>query len=230
MTQAIHVNGVTKTFLRPLIPIRSLQDRLLHPHATEIMRIDALKDVTVTVQKGEWIGCYGPNGSGKTTFLKTVAGLLRPSSGDVNVQGTMSPFFELGIGFHPEKQAYENIRLHGMLLGLRKHEIRDMTRRVLDFAGIGRHAELPMKCYSTGMRLRLAFASSIEAKADIYLFDEIFAVGDADFKKKCQRHFEDLKTAGKTVLIVSHDRERLQELCDRVLFFREGTVSETDQT
>ncbi|MDD5055488.1 MAG: ATP-binding cassette domain-containing protein [Candidatus Peribacteraceae bacterium] len=221
----ICVRGVSKTYHRRIIPVDRLQDRLLtwRRHRKD-MHIRALRDASVSVRRGEWLGLYGPNGSGKSTLLKVIAGLLKPDNGSVVVDGTLSSFFELGIGFHPELHAYENIRLHALLQGFSRFEIPHLTRRIIDFAGIGDHAALPLKCYSTGMKLRLSFAAASQIDADIYLFDEVFAVGDAAFQKQCLGFFDALRNAGKTVILVSHGLEGLAIHCDRILFFDHGEI------
>jgi ABC-type polysaccharide/polyol phosphate transport system ATPase subunit len=223
---AIECTGIEKTFVQRTIPVTRLQDRLLRLGQTgREIRVEALKPTTVKIGRGEWIGLYGANGSGKTTFLKLVAGLLEPDQGTVIRRGTMSTFFELGIGFHPERPAHENIRLNGLLHGFSPREIDAMTERILDFADIGEFADLPLKCYSTGMRLRLAFAASAHVEADIYLFDEIMAVGDENFQKKCRAYLMDLKARGKTVILVTHNFHELCSLVHRVLFFAGGRVT-----
>lgn len=223
---AIECTGIEKTFYQRTIPVTRLQDRLLQFGQTgRAVRVDALKSTTVKIERGEWVGLYGPNGSGKTTFLKMVAGLLTADRGTVVRRGKMSSFFELGIGFHPERPAHENIRLNGLLHGFSSREIDSMTKRILDFADIGEFADLPLKCYSTGMRLRLAFAASAQVDADIYLFDEIMAVGDADFQMKCREYLLGLKERGKTVVLVAHDFHQLCSLVHRVLFFDRGQVT-----
>ncbi len=217
--------NISKVYHQHTIPTMRLQDELMFwRNRSKAMRIDALRPASLKIYSGEWVGLYGPNGSGKTTFLKMLAGILKPDSGSISVHGSMSAFFELGIGFHPERQARENIRLNGLLWGMHTDEIEELTERVLNFAGIGDHADLPMKCYSTGMRLRLGFAASAQMDADIYLFDEILAVGDADFQKKCVEYLIDLKARKKTVILVSHDYGSLEKMCGRILFFGKGVI------
>jgi len=220
--------GIKKTFVQRTIPLDRLQDRILRlGRSGNTMRIQALKPTTVRVKHGQWVGLYGPNGSGKTTFMKIVAGLHQPDRGTVICRGTLSSFFELGIGFHLERPAHENIRLHGLLHGLYPAEIRRMTDKILEFADIGDFANLPLKCYSTGMRMRLAFAASSAIEADIYLFDEILAVGDASFQEKCRAHLKKLREKKKTVIIVSHNLESLTQMTDKVMFFDKGQVIST---
>jgi len=222
----IECTNISKVYHQHTIPTMRLQDELMFwRNRSKSVRIDALRPASLKINAGEWVGLHGPNGSGKTTFLKMVAGILKSDSGSIRINGSMSSFFELGIGFHPERQARENIRLNGLLSGMQHHEIEDLTKRVLEFADIGEHADLPMKCYSTGMRLRLGFAASAQMDADIYLFDEILAVGDADFQIKCIKYLEGLKAKKKTVILVSHDYPALMRTCGRILFFDKGLIS-----
>lgn len=221
----LECRDISKTYRRNAIPTMRLQDELLFWHRRHTaVEIHALKPASLSVEKGEWIGIYGPNGSGKTTFMKILAGILRPDTGNVTAAGSMSAFFELGIGFHPERQATENIRINALLSGMRSSEIEELVQKVLAFADIGEHAELPLKCYSTGMRLRLAFAVSAQMDADIYLFDEILAVGDFEFQEKCVAHLQSLKEQGKTVILVSHSYPALLKFCDRIMLFEKGTM------
>ena len=222
----ISVTGVSKSFERAVIPSTLLQDHLLKwGKHKRIIRIDALKDVTCSVQKGEWVGIYGPNGCGKTTLLRIIAGLMDPDKGKVDTEGRMSCFFELGVGFHPERRAEENIYLHGLLQGLSPREIRAHTRRIIEFAGTESHIDLPIKCYSTGMKMRLAFAAAAQVDSDIYLFDEVLAVGDEEFQERCKDYMRYLKKIGKTILLVNHGMEQLEKHCDRVVFMDQGAVT-----
>jgi ABC-type polysaccharide/polyol phosphate transport system ATPase subunit len=227
---AVSVIGVSKTYSQRVVPVDRLQDRLLRwRRHRKTMHIHALRDISLSIRRGEWIGLSGPNGSGKSTLLKVIADLLQPDTGTVAVNGTLSSFFELGIGFHPELRAQENIRLHALLQGFPLKELPHLTRRILDFSGIGEHAALPLKCYSTGMRLRLAFAASSQTDADIYLFDEVFAVGDVLFQQQCLAFFDALRTAGKTVILVSHGLSGLKKYCDRILFLEQGRIVREEQ-
>ncbi|OGJ65248.1 hypothetical protein A3A67_03350 [Candidatus Peribacteria bacterium RIFCSPLOWO2_01_FULL_51_18] len=221
----IDCQNLAKTFLREKIPLRLLQDRILKRKLHgDMVRIDALKNVSLQARRGEWVGVYGPNGSGKSTMLKIIAGIMKSDRGSVQVSGRLSCFFELGVGFHTERRADENIYLHGLIQGMSRREILKLTDRIIDKAGVRSHFELPLKCYSTGMRLRLAFAAASEINADVFLFDEILAVGDADFKAGCWRHLFEMKKAGKTGLLVSHDMAELDRICDRVIMLEKGVV------
>lgn len=223
--------GIEKTFTRPMIPSRMLQDRILRPNGNNRVWVhQALQNVSLSVERGEWLGIYGPNGSGKTTLLRILAGLLPPDAGTVCRSGSLSCFFGLGAGFHVERSAVENIYLHGLLHGMPPKEVRASIPRVLAFAGIESHALLPIKCLSTGMKLRLAYAAAAHIHSDIYVFDEVLAVGDADFRQQCRDHMHDLKKAGKTVLIVMHGMKDVQEFCDRIVHLKQGMVQHIEET
>jgi ABC-type polysaccharide/polyol phosphate transport system ATPase subunit len=224
----IDCRDISKTFVRHVVPVSMLQERMLKPRLRRnTVRIDALHPVSLTVAKGEWVGLYGPNGSGKTTLLKIIAGIVRQDRGSVRLQGRTSCFFELGTGFHPERRADENIYLHGLLRGMSARDIHSMTDQIIDTAGVRSHAELPLKCYSTGMQMRLSFAAAAQVDADVYLFDEILAVGDAAFQEQCWLHLASLKKRGKTALMVSHHLGELERICDRIVLLEKGRVTGT---
>lgn len=217
--------GIWKTFDQRLIPSSMLQDRVIRWRTYQKKwSHTALKDVSLTVKKGEWIGMYAPNGSGKTTLLRILAGILPPDKGSMYRGGTLSCFFDLSAGFHPERSAPENIYLHGLLHGRSSADIRESIDAVIDFAGTASHRDLPMKCYSTGMNLRVAFAASAMIDADIYLFDEVLAVGDTEFQEKCKNHLSQLRQKGKSAIIVSHEIKDLEELCDQIFTLENGTL------
>lgn len=203
-----------------------LQDRLLHwRRHLQRWSVRAVDDVSLALRRGEWVGLYGPNGSGKTTLLRILAGLMPPDSGSVSTEGTLSCFFDLTVGFHPERTAIENIYFHGLIHGLRRGQIHSLTERIIAFAGIASHRDLPLKCYSTGMKMRLAFAVIAHVQADVYLFDEIMTVGDALFQKQCWEHLESMKRAGASVLFVNHSLEKLERICDRVVTMESGKIT-----
>lgn len=222
---AIECRQLSKVFLRPVLPLTMLQDRLLKWRKPRTqLQIPAVQDVSLTISHGEWVGLYGPNGSGKTTLLKIIAGLIPQDAGSVQMRGVPSCFFELGTGFHHDRCAYENIYIHCLLRGMSKRETKNITNKIIDLAGIRSHADLPHQCLSTGMRLRLAFAAASQIDADVYLFDEILAVGDAEFQEQCWKHLLSLKARGKTAIIVSHAMEQLTRCCDRILLLTKGKV------
>jgi ABC-type polysaccharide/polyol phosphate transport system ATPase subunit len=214
---AIDCTGISKSFTQRTIPVRRLQDWILRLGGRgQTIRTDAIHPMNLQIKRGEWLGVYGPNGSGKTTLLKMIAGLLRPNKGTIVVDGTLSTFFDLGIGFHPERAARENIYLHGLLNGLSRAEIKILTEDILRFADIGVAEDLPFKCYSTGMKMRLAFAASAH-----------IAVGDLDFQQKCQAYIKSLRAKGKTAILVAHQLPMLKELSDRIVFLDRGKIVES---
>jgi ABC-type polysaccharide/polyol phosphate transport system ATPase subunit len=224
---AIQCRHISKAFTRHDIPVQRLQDKLLHWRGRKSVRIEAVRDVSLDVRRGEWLGIYGPNGSGKTTLLKILAGLLPQDGGTVSVDGNPSCFFELGTGFHNERRARENIMIHCVLRGLSRRETLDVTERIIDIAGVRSHVDLPLKCYSTGMRMRLAFAAASQIDTSVYIFDEILAVGDEEFRRQCWGHLDALKKRGKTAVIVSHYYGELEHCCDRIVSFDQGTIAKT---
>ena len=210
-----------------VVPSGLLQDKVLGliKHK-EMWSVNALDSVSLSVASGEWVGLYGHNGSGKTTLLRILAGLMIPTQGIVYRHKPLVCFFDLGAGFHAERRADENIFFHGLLHGLTHREIKALTPRIMEFAGVQSHIDLPLKCYSTGMRIRLAFAVVAHIDTDIYLWDEVAAVGDNEFQQKCIAYLRSLKARGKSAVLVSHNLHDLEKLCDRILFFDHGKVVE----
>lgn len=186
----------------------------------------ALSDVSFTVTKGEFFGILGRNGSGKSTLLKMLAGIYQPSSGSISVSGKLVPFIELGVGFNPELTGRENVFLNGALLGFNRQEITDMYDDIVAFAELERFMDQKLKNYSSGMQVRLAFSVATRAKADVLLIDEVLAVGDADFQKKCFEYFRRLKSEDTTVVFVTHDMNAVREYCDRAVLIEDSKVVE----
>lgn len=228
---AVSCIGIGKRFTKYVVPSEMLQDRILRwrRHGKHWSHT-ALKDITLSIGKGEWVGLYGPNGSGKTTLLRILAGLMPPDAGTVSTTGKLSCFFELGVGFHPEKSAVENIYLHGLIHGLHPDVIRRRTDEIIKRAGVESHRDLPIKCYSTGMKMRLAFITTMRTESDIYLLDEIFAVGDSEFQKICREELRLLKEKGRTVILVLHELGELQNICNRILFLEEGMICKEESS
>ncbi|MDO8649567.1 MAG: ABC transporter ATP-binding protein [Candidatus Peregrinibacteria bacterium] len=225
MPSILSCTEISKTFRRATLPSVLLQDHLLRwrLHRKQ-QHVQALQNVSLSLRTGEWLGLYGPNGGGKTTLLRILAGLMRPDAGSVYRGGTLSCFFDLGVGFHPERTAEENIRFHNLLHGISGRESSRRMREILDFAGLGMFEQWPFKCYSTGMKLRLAFAAIAHIDADIYLLDEVMAVGDREFQDRCKDYLQSMKRRGKAVILVSHSLPSLEEICDRVLFLERGRI------
>ena len=187
----------------------------------------ALKDISFKVKKGEFFGIVGRNGSGKSTLLKIIAGIYQPTKGNTSVSGKLVPFIELGVGFNPELTGYENVYLNGALLGFSKKEIDAFYDEVVEFAELEKFMDQKLKNYSSGMQVRLAFSMAIRAKADILLIDEVLAVGDADFQRKCYDYFNQLKGSGVTVIFVSHNMTAVREFCDRAVLVDKSRIIET---
>ena len=222
---AIAVGGVSKTFLIPHEHRQRLKEYFAHPfRRTTYERNEALKDVTFEVTQGEFFGIIGPNGSGKSTLLKILAGIYRPDSGAVIVNGKLSPFIELGVGFNFELTARENIEVNGMLLGLTTRELRRRFDDIVEFAELERFVDQQLKNFSTGMVVRLAYSIAIQVPFDILLLDEVLAVGDESFQRKCIETFGGMRNEGKTVVFVSHDLGSVVAICDRALFLAGGVV------
>lgn len=229
----IHLNQVSKRFeLQPDRP-RSFQELVLHGLGRRRAPKEefwALRDVSFDVEAGENLGIIGANGSGKSTCLKLLTRIIDPTSGAIVVDGRVAALLELGAGFHPELTGRDNIYLSGSVLGLSR---REMTRRfdeIVAFAELERFVDIPVKFYSSGMYVRLAFATAINVSADILLVDEVLAVGDQSFQTKCLERIHALKAGGTTIVFVSHSLDAVRSLCDRVLWLDEGRLCEDGLT
>ena len=185
----------------------------------------ALKNINLEVKKGEFLGVVGRNGGGKSPLLKILAEIYQPTKGNVHVVGKLVPFIELGVGFNPELTGRENVYLNGAILGFSKKEIDEFYSEVVEFAELGKFMDKKLKNYSSGMQVRLAFSMAIRAKADILLIDEVLAVGDADFQRKCFDYFKSLKKSNQTVVFVTHDMEAVREYCDRAMLIQDSVVT-----
>jgi ABC-type polysaccharide/polyol phosphate transport system ATPase subunit len=219
----IVVDDVHKRFEIPREKVSTLKERALHPlrrSVTDTLR--ALRGVSFAVERGEFFGVVGRNGSGKSTLLKCMAGIYAVDSGCIYVNGRMSTFIELGVGFNPDLPARDNALLNATMLGLSPREARRRFERVVDFAELADFVDLKLKNYSSGMLVRLAFAVMIHVDADILLIDEVLAVGDAAFQQKCYDEFERIRSSGATVLLVTHDMSAVQRFCDRALLLEHG--------
>ena len=183
-----------------------------------------LRDVSLTVYPGDCVGVIGVNGSGKSTMLKLISGILPPTSGDLAVHGRVSSLLELGAGFHPDLTGRENIYLNGSIYGMSRTQMDKRLDRIVDFAELGNFIDTPVKHYSSGMYVRLGFAVAIHTDPDIMLVDEVLAVGDASFQRKCMRSIEEFRRRGGTLLLVSHDLNTMQSICDRLLWIEDGVV------
>lgn len=184
----------------------------------------ALRNVSFQVKEGEALGIVGHNGAGKTTILKILSGITTPTTGEITIRGRLAALVEVSSGFHPELTGMENVYLHGAMLGMRRAEIRRKLDSIIDFAGVGRYIEVPVKRYSSGMYVRLGFAIAAHLDPDILLLDEVLAVGDVAFQAKCLERIADLRKAGRTLVFISHDLAAVYRLCDRALLLSHGSI------
>lgn len=222
---AITVSRLTKTFTLPHEKRETLREWVasgFRPVARE--RFDALREVSFEVAAGTCFGIIGRNGSGKSTLLKILAGIFPPGSGTVEVRGNISPFLELGVGFNPDLSARDNVYLNAAVLGLRKREIDAVFDEIIAFAELERFVDQKLKNFSSGMHVRLAFSVAIKAQADIYLMDEVLAVGDMAFQQKCFDVFRRFRAEGRTIVLVSHDLASIRNYCERTLYLKDGVA------
>ncbi|CAN5372446.1 hypothetical protein BH10PAT3_BH10PAT3_1620 [soil metagenome] len=226
---AIKVDHVYKDFKLPHERAGSLKN--VFTHALSYVRKNriydtqhALKDISFEVKKGEFFGIVGRNGSGKSTLLKMLAGIYQPNKGNITVDGRLVPFIELGVGFNGELTGRENVYLNGALLGFTKKQVDDRYADIVEFAELEQFMDQKLKNYSSGMQVRLAFSLAIRAETDILLVDEVLAVGDADFQRKCFDYFRTLKRNKKTVIFVTHDMNAVREYCDRAIMIEKSEM------
>lgn len=189
-----------------------------------------LNDISFTIKHGETFGVIGPNGSGKSTLLKILAGVLYPDCGSIKMNGKVAPFLELGIGFQPELTAKENIFLYGAIMGLTRKQIEERYEKILDFAELKRFENMKLKNFSSGMYVRLGFSTAIQADPDLMLVDEVLSVGDESFQKKCGQKIDEIRMAGKTILLVSHSLGTVKQLCSRCLLMNQGRMVMVGET
>ncbi|HSW66037.1 MAG TPA: ABC transporter ATP-binding protein [Bacillota bacterium] len=223
---AIKVAHVYKSFKLPHEKQSSIKGSLLHfaQRKRGYEQQHVLDDIDFEVKKGEFFGIVGRNGSGKSTLLKLLAGIYTPNKGDVQVCGKLTPFIELGVGFNPELTGRENVFLNGALLGFSHKEMNAMYDDIVSFAEIEKFMDQKLKNYSSGMQVRLAFSIAIKAQSDVLLIDEVLAVGDAAFQRKCFEHFMLLKKNKQTVVLVTHDMGAVRQYCDKAIMIDKGRI------
>jgi lipopolysaccharide transport system ATP-binding protein len=224
---AILVESVTKRFRIPKerkITVYENITGLLRGGAKAYDVFDALQDVSFSVKHGETFGVIGPNGCGKSTLLKVLAGVLYPDSGRVKINGKIAPFLELGVGFQPELSARDNVYLYGAIMGLTRKDIGSRYEEIMEFSELKRFENMKLRNFSSGMYVRLAFATAIQTDPDVMLVDEVLSVGDESFQKKCGEKIDEIRRAGKTILLVSHSLGTVGSLCSRCLLLNGGKM------
>ena len=221
----IHVDGVSRRFVVRARETHTLKELLVARGRTGAQEVWALRDVTLAIAPGESVGLVGRNGSGKSTLLRLIAGIIKPTEGRVDAGGRVGSLLELGAGFHPDFTGRENVELNGMLQGLARARIRERFDEIVAFAELEDAIDRPVRTYSSGMTMRLGFAIAAFLEADVLLLDEVFAVGDESFQRKCFGVIAAFKERGGTILFVSHDASAVERLCDRAALLRQGRLA-----
>jgi ABC-type polysaccharide/polyol phosphate transport system ATPase subunit len=224
---AVSATGIGKHYrLGQLRSLKQTTSRLLRRPYAAAAGLEALAGVNFTVARGDAVGLVGTNGSGKSTVLQILAGTTLPTAGVMHVHGRVLPLLAVGMGFHPDLTGRENVTLFGSSLGIPRSTIRSRMDAVTAFAELERHMETPVKRFSSGMMSRLSFAIAVQFPADIYIFDEVLAVVDGEFRDRCLREIKQLHARGRTVFFVSHQLDQVADVCDRVIWFDGGTVKQ----
>lgn len=219
----VEVQNLLKTFKIPNESRDSVRENIFNLFKRNgYEEFHAVNDLSFEIQEGEFFGIIGQNGSGKSTLLKMLAGVYFPSSGDIKTKGKIVPFLELGVGFNPELTGRENVFLNATILGLSEDEVMERYDDIVEFSELGRFMDQKLKNYSSGMQVRLAFSVAMQVDGDIFLMDEVLAVGDTAFQNKCFNKFRELRSEGKTIVFVTHDLASVRSFCDRVLYIKRG--------
>lgn len=227
MTSAVVVEGLWKSFRLYHERNQFIKAALLRGRRARYEEFWALQDINLDVPHGTTLGIVGSNGSGKSTLLKCLAGILSPEKGRIRVGGRIAPLLELGAGFHPELSGRENVFLNGAILGRTKKDIESRYDDIVEFADIGKFIDSPLKNYSSGMYVRLAFAIAINVEPEILMVDEVLGVGDAAFQRKCAAKIEQFRTDGRTIVFVSHGMSQVEQLCDSAIWLEKGNLKMT---
>lgn len=227
---ALKVVGLNKTFVLPTEKTSSIKSAFIDLfRKSGHKKLKILNDINFDIKQGEFFGVVGKNGSGKSTLLKLLAGIYSGDSGEITINGKLTPFIELGVGFNPELTGKENVYLNGALLGFSRKVMKEIYHEIVEFSELKDFMDQKLKNYSSGMQVRLAFSIAIRAESDILLIDEVLAVGDAIFQKKCFNYFKELKKRNKTVVFISHDAASLMEFCDRGIFISDGEIKSSGE-
>jgi lipopolysaccharide transport system ATP-binding protein len=222
----ISLEGVNKIFRLPHDRKTTLRQRFVSAFQTSAYeQLYALRDIDLRIPKGQFLGVVGKNGSGKSTLLKLIAKVLVPTSGTISVKGNVAPFLELGVGFQADSTVKDNILLYAALLGMTRREISRKYDWVIEFSELGRFVDAKLRNLSSGMQMRLGFSITVSVESPILLVDEVLAVGDIDFQRKCYDTFDSFKKKGRTILFVSHDLESIEKTCDKVILLEGGRIT-----
>lgn len=223
----IHAENLSMRYLMTYDRVKSLKEYLVQKVQGKLKYEEfwALKNVSFDVQKGEVLGIIGHNGAGKSTLLKVISGILKPTEGTLEVRGNIVPMLELGSGFDTDLTGRENIFLNGSILGYSEQYLKDKYDEIVAFSELGKFIDIPIRNYSSGMLMRLAFSIATVVQPEILIVDEILAVGDADFQAKSKKRMKELMSGGTTVLFVSHAIEQIREMCDRVIWLEHGEIN-----
>jgi ABC-type polysaccharide/polyol phosphate transport system ATPase subunit len=227
---AVDIHNLGKMFKMYSERNQSMKSALMRGRISKFEEFWALEDISLSIHKGETIGLVGSNGSGKSTLLKTLAKIYWPDRGQIEYFGRMSALLEVGSGFHPELTGRENIYLNGSILGMKKKEIDLRFDKIVEFSGVSKFIDQPVKNYSSGMYVRLGFSVAIHVEPDILVVDEVLAVGDAAFQKQCFQRFKELKKQGTTIILVTHDLDAMNQLCDQAVWIKNGLVEMQGQS
>ena len=227
---AIMVENVSKEFKLVYDKPYTLKERLIFLNKSKYGKHQVLKNISLNIRKGETVALIGVNGSGKSTLLKLMTKIIYPTSGNIKIDGKLTSLLELGAGFHPDFTGRENIYFNASIFGLTAAEIDKRVGDIIQFSELGDFIDNPVRTYSSGMYMRLAFSVAINVDAEILLIDEILAVGDQHFQEKCFAKLQELKESGKTIVIVSHALSSIKELCDRAIWIYEGEIKMDGKT
>jgi len=229
VSNAVELREVGKRFKRMGDRRDSLKERIVRGRGSRAEDFWAVRNISFDVPAGSVYGLIGHNGSGKSTLLKMIGGIYRPTEGSITAQGRVASLIELGAGFHPDMSGRENIALNGSILGLSRKEIAEVTGEIIDFSGLAEFINEPVKHYSSGMYVRLGFAVAVHMKPDVLLVDEVLAVGDEEFQRKCFDHLYALRRSGRTIIVVSHGLGQLEGLCDEIAWLEHGELQQRGQ-
>ena len=221
---AIRVKNLYKDFKWNSDKPGTLKEKLLFAKRNKVVKVHILKDIDLDIKKGETVALIGTNGSGKSTLLKLMTKIIYPTKGNIKVNGKLTSLLELGAGFHPDFTGRENIYFNAAIFGLTKQEIEKRLNTIIEFSELGDFIDSPVRTYSSGMYMRLAFSIAINVDAEILLIDEILAVGDQHFQEKCFKKLHELKESDTTIVIVSHNLDQVKDLCNRAVWIKDGRI------